>query len=78
MKLFVTTGSEAGWDNEKLATALSTLAGQPRDSVLALDVRPRHAYVVVKPDAHLAYLAKNGEKLGEAALSIEIAKPRRR
>jgi len=46
--------------------------------VLALDVRPRHAYVVVKPDAHLAYLAKNGEKLGEAALSIEIAKPRRR
>jgi ATP-dependent RNA helicase DeaD len=78
VKLFITTGSEQGWDNEKLAAALSTLAGQPRDSVLALDVKPRHAYVVVKPDAHLAYLAKNGEKLGEAALSIEIAKPRRR
>jgi ATP-dependent RNA helicase DeaD len=78
VKLFVTTGSEAGWDNEKLAAALSALAGQPRDSVLALDVKPRHAYVVVKPDASQAYLAKNGEMLGEAALSIEVAKPRRR
>jgi hypothetical protein len=78
VKLFVTVGSEQGWDNEKLAQALSALAGQPRESVLALEVKPRHAYVVVKPEAHAAYLAKNGEKLGEAAVSIEVARPRRR
>ncbi len=78
VKLFVTAGSEQGWDNEKLAQAISALAGQPRDSVLALDVKPRHAYVVVKPDAHTAYVAKNGAMLGEAAVSIEVARPRRR
>jgi len=78
VKLYVTAGAEQGWDNEKLATAISGLAGQPRDTVLAIDVKPRHAYVVVKPDAHAAYLAKNGATLGEAAVSIEVARPRRR
>ena len=78
VKLFVTVGSEQGFDSEKLAMALSGLAGQPRESVLALEVKPRHAYVVVKPEAHQAFIAKSGEKLGEAAVTIEVARPRRR
>jgi ATP-dependent RNA helicase DeaD len=78
IKLFVGQGSEQGWDNETLAQALSGLAGQPRESVLALDVKPRHAYVVIKPEAKDAYLATSGKPLKDKALGIEVARPRKR
>ncbi len=78
IKLFVGQGSDQGWDHETLASALCELAGQPRESVLALDVKPRHAYVVVKPDAKDAYLAASGKALKDKAIGIEVARPRKR
>ena len=78
IKLFVGQGSEQGWDNDTLGAALSELAGQPRESVLALDVKPRHAYVVIKPEAKDAFLAASGKALKEKAIGIEIARPRKR
>jgi len=78
VKLFINQGGEEGWDNETFAQALAELAGQTRDTVLALDVKPRHAYVVVKPEASQAYLAQSGKSLREKPLSIEIARPSRR
>jgi ATP-dependent RNA helicase DeaD len=78
VKLFVDQGSDAGWETESLAQALSSLAGQARETVLALELRPRHAYVVVRPDASEAYLAANKKPLKDKPLSIEVARPRRR
>ena len=78
VKLFVGQGAEQGWDNEALALALAALAGQARESVLAIDVKPRHAYVVIKPEAKEAYLAASGKALKEKAVGIEVARPRKR
>ena len=78
VKLFVGQGIEQGWDNESLALALAALAGQSRETVLALDVKPRHAYVVVKPDSKDAYLAASGKSLRDKAVGIEVARPRKR
>ena len=78
VKLFITQGDEHGCDLESLALGLAGLAGQPRESVLAIDLKPRHAYVVVKPDAHAAFLEKNGALLKEKPVGIEVARPRRR
>ena len=78
VKLFVGQGAEQGWDAEGLAAGLAALAEQARDTVLAIDLKPRHAYVVVKPEAHAAFIAKNGATLKEKATLIEVARPRRR
>lgn len=78
VKLFINQGGEQGWDNETFAVALAELAGQTRDTVLALDVKPRHAYVVVKPEASQAFLAQSGKSLREKPINIEVARPSRR
>jgi len=77
-KLYVEQGSEHGWTAETLMSALSQLAGQPRDTVLAADVKPRYAYVLVRPDSREAYVAANGKELKEKPVRIELARPRRR
>jgi hypothetical protein len=61
-----------------LLSALSELAGQPRDTALAADVKPRYSYVLVKPVAHEAYVALNGKILKDKPVRIEVARPRRR
>jgi hypothetical protein len=58
--------------------ALSALAGQPRETALAAEVKPRYAYVVVRPDASAAYVAANGKPLQDNPVRIEVARPRRR
>jgi len=78
VKLFVDQGRENGWEEASLATALAELAGQPREAVLALEVKGRSAYVVVKPEAADAFLAVNGRQLKDRPLLIEKARPRRR
>jgi ATP-dependent RNA helicase DeaD len=78
VKLFVSPGAEDGWDKEAFASALAALAGQPRDSILAVDLKPRYAYVLVKPGSENAYLALAGRALKEKPLTIEIARPRKR
>ena len=78
VKLYITQGLAEGWTPETLKPALAELAGQSPDAVLALDVKPRHAYVVVKPDASPAFLAANGKPLRDKPLSIEVARPRKR
>ncbi len=74
VKLFFEQGQDAGWDSESLAQELSALAGQPREMVLAIEVKPRNAYVVVKPQASDAFLATAGKSLRERPVAIEIAK----
>jgi hypothetical protein len=78
VKLYVEQGSEHGWTPETLMSALSGLAGQPRETVLAADVKPRYAYVLVRPDASAAYVAANGKPLQDKPVRIEVARPRRR
>jgi ATP-dependent RNA helicase DeaD len=78
VKLFVNQGLEQGWTSDTLASSLSELAGQPRETVLALDVKPRHAYVVVQPAAHEAYLAASGKLLKDKPVGVEVARPSRR
>jgi ATP-dependent RNA helicase DeaD len=78
VKLFVSQGAEQGWEAETLAQGLSQLAGQGRETVLAIDLKPRHAYVLVRPDVHAAYLEKSGQALREQPVTIEVARPRRR
>ncbi|HEX9577700.1 MAG TPA: DEAD/DEAH box helicase [Myxococcales bacterium] len=78
VKLYVEQGSEHGWDAEKLSTALAELAGQPRETVLAADVKPRYAYVVIKPEAKDAYLAASGKNLRQTPVRLEVARPRKR
>jgi len=78
VKLFVSPGAEDGWEKESYAAALSAVAGQPRDSILAVDLKPRYAYVVVRPGTEQAYLAATGRSLKEKPLTVEIARPRKR
>jgi hypothetical protein len=73
VKLFVDQGLEQGWDEASLAQAFAEAAGQPREAVLALEVKARHAYVVVKPDGKDAFLALEGKPLREAPLHVEVA-----
>ena len=78
VKLYVEQGAEHGWDAASLSDALAQLAGQPREAVLAADVKPRYAYVLVKPEASDAFVAANGKALKEKPVRIEVARPRRR
>ena len=78
VKLFVSPGAEDGWEKESFASALSALAGQPRESILAVDLKPRYAYVLVRPGSEQAYLAAAGRTLKEKPLTVEIARPRKR
>ncbi len=78
VKLYVEQGSEQGWTAESLMSALSQLAGQPRDTALAADVKPRYAYVLIRPDARDAYVAASGNTLKDKPVRIEVARPRRR
>jgi ATP-dependent RNA helicase DeaD len=78
VKLFVTPGAEDGWEKESFADALSGLAGQPRESILAVDLKPRYAYVLVRPGSEQAYMAVAGRALKEKPLTVEIARPRKR
>src|SRR4051794_34587990 len=43
VKLYLEQGSDAGWTAETLLAALAELAGQPRETALAADVKPRYA-----------------------------------
>ena len=78
VKLYVEQGSEQGWTAETLMGALADLAGQPRETALAAEVKPRYAYVVIQPDARDAYVAANGRQLKEKPVRIEVARPRRK
>jgi ATP-dependent RNA helicase DeaD len=78
VKLYVSQGAEQGWDKDGLASALSELAAQPRDSVLAVDLKPRYAYVLVRPGSEAAYVGANGRSLKERPLTVEIARPKKR
>jgi ATP-dependent RNA helicase DeaD len=78
VKLYVEQGGEHGWTAEALGAALAELAGQPRETVLAADVKPRYAYVLIKPEAKDAYVAASGRPLKDKPVRIEVAKPRRR
>ena len=78
VKLFVDQGTEQGWDAETLSAALATLAQQPRETALAADVKPRHAYLLIKPEAQAAYLAASGKDLKGKPVRLEVARPRRR
>jgi len=78
VKLYVEQGAEQGWNAESLLSALAQLAGQPRETALAAEVKGRYAYVVIRPDARDAYVAANGKALNEKPVRIEVARPRRR
>jgi ATP-dependent RNA helicase DeaD len=78
VKLYVEQGADQGWDSAALSTALAELAGQPRETVLAADVKPRYAYVLVKPEAKDAYVGASNKLLKEKPVRIEVARPRRR
>jgi ATP-dependent RNA helicase DeaD len=78
VKLYVSQGAEQGWDKDTLAAALSELARQPRDSVLAVDLKPRYAYVLVQPGSEAAYVETNGQPLNDKPLTVEIARPKTR
>jgi ATP-dependent RNA helicase DeaD len=78
VKLYVDQGSDQGWASETLLAALAALAGQPRETALAADVKPKYAYVVVKPEAQAAYVAASGKPLRDKPVRMEVARPRRR
>jgi ATP-dependent RNA helicase DeaD len=78
VKLYVSQGTEEGWDQERLAVALAEMAAQPRDSVLAVDLKPRYAYVLVQPGSDSAFVAASGRSLRDKPISIEVARPRKR
>ena len=78
VKLFVSPGADDGWEKESYASALSALAGQPRESILAVDLKGRYAYVLVRPGSEQAYLAAAGRSLKDKPITIEIARPRKR
>ncbi|HWT86787.1 MAG TPA: DEAD/DEAH box helicase [Myxococcales bacterium] len=77
VKLYVEQGADQGWTAETLMSALSELAGRPRETVLAADVKQRYAYVLVRPDASDAYVAASGRLLRGKAVRIEVARPKR-
>ncbi len=78
VKLYFEQGADAGWTAEALLDALSEAAGQPRETALAADVKPRYSYVLVRPDAADAYVALNGRPLKDKPARIEVARPRKR
>ncbi len=78
VKLYVEQGTEHGWTAETLLAALAELAGQPRETALAAEVKPRYSYVVVRPDAADAYVAASGKPLRQTPVRIEAARPRKR
>jgi ATP-dependent RNA helicase DeaD len=78
VKLYVEQGSEHGWTSETLLSALAELAGQPRSTAFAADVKPRYAYVLVQPGAHEAYVAASGKALNGKPVRLEVARPKRR
>jgi ATP-dependent RNA helicase DeaD len=49
VKLYVEQGADAGWTADALLAALAEAAGQPRETALAADVKPRYSYVLVRP-----------------------------
>src|SRR5882762_5412878 len=78
IKLYVSLGAEQGWDKDAVAAALAQAAAQPRDTVLAVDLKPRYAYVLVQPGSEAAYVAVNGKPLRDRPLTVEIARPKKR
>jgi ATP-dependent RNA helicase DeaD len=78
VKLYVEQGADAGWTSEALLSALADLAGQPRETALAAAVKPRYAYVLVRPDAADAFVAASGKALKDKPVRIEVARPRKR
>ncbi len=78
VKLYVSLGAEQGWDKDAVAAALAEAAAQPRDTVLAVDLKPRYAYVLVQPGSEAAYVAANGKPLRDRPLTVEIARPKKR
>jgi len=78
VKLYVEQGTEHGWTAETLLAALAELAGQPRETALAAEVKPRYSYVVVRPAAADAYVAASGKPLRQTPVRIEAARPRKR
>jgi ATP-dependent RNA helicase DeaD len=78
VKLFVDQGAEQGWDAQTLTDALANLAQQTRETALAAEVKPRHAYLLIKPEAQAAYLAVSGKELKGKPVRLEVARPRRR
>jgi ATP-dependent RNA helicase DeaD len=78
VKLYVEQGADQGWTAESLMSALADLAGQPRDTALAVDLKGRYAYVLIRPDAREAYVAASGKPLKDKPVRIEVARPRRR
>ena len=78
IKLYVSLGSEQGWDKDGLASALAEAAAQPRDTILAVDLKPRYAYVLVQPGSESSYVAASGKQLRDRALNVEIARPKKR
>src|SRR5712691_6044779 len=78
VKLYVSLGAEQGWDKDGIAAALAEAAAQPRDTVLAVDLKPRYAYVLVQPGSEAAYVAVNGKPLRDRPLTVEIARPKKR
>ena len=75
VKLFVDQGTDAGWDEAGFPLAFAELAGQPREMILAFELKLRHAYVVVKPEASQAFLAADGKLLRDRSLHVEVALP---
>jgi ATP-dependent RNA helicase DeaD len=78
VKLYVSQGSEQGWDNDALAAALAEAAAQPRETVLAVELKPRYAYVLVQPGSEAAYVAASGKALRDRPLAVEMARPKKR
>jgi hypothetical protein len=46
--------------------------------VLAVDLKPRYAYVLVQPGSEQAYVAASGKPLRDRPLMVEIARPKKR
>jgi len=78
VKLYVEQGADQGWTADTLMAALAELAGQPRETALAADMKPRYAYVLVRPDAREAYVAASGKQLNDKPVRIEVSRPRRK
>ena len=78
VKLYVSQGSDQGWEKDALAAALAETAAQPRDTVFAVDLKPRYAYVLVQPGSEGAYVAASGKPLRDRPLTVEIARPKKR
>ncbi|HET9753399.1 MAG TPA: DEAD/DEAH box helicase [Myxococcales bacterium] len=78
VKLYVEQGADAGWTADALLAALSEAAGQPRETALAAEVKPRYSYVLVRPGSAEAYVALSGKPLKDKPVRVEVARPRKR